>query len=113
MDYYSVLDIDSMATEAEIRNAYRHMAVKYHPDKNIHQRIDAEIRFKLILEAYQVLSSPSKRRKYDASRPRRQANATSADYNVDADEFGVSIHTMSIHDIPELQDAFVARVDFT
>src|SRR5579875_38126 len=59
-DYYKTLGVDRNATEAQIRSAYR----KYHPDVNPNNK-DAERRFKEINEAYQVLSDPEKRKKYD------------------------------------------------
>lgn len=63
-DYYKILGIEKSATESEIKSAFRKLATKYHPDKN---RTDpkAEEKFKDINEAYQVLSDPEKRQKYD------------------------------------------------
>jgi DnaJ-class molecular chaperone len=63
-DYYKTLGVDRNATEAQIRSAYRKLARKYHPDVNPNNK-DAERRFKEINEAYQVLSDPEKRKKYD------------------------------------------------
>eukprot|EP00993_Chasmostoma_nieuportense_P000903 NODE_1829_length_1365_cov_33.193861_g1737_i0.p1 GENE.NODE_1829_length_1365_cov_33.193861_g1737_i0~~NODE_1829_length_1365_cov_33.193861_g1737_i0.p1 ORF type:complete len:424 (+),score=105.59 NODE_1829_length_1365_cov_33.193861_g1737_i0:63-1274(+) len=69
-DYYSVLGIPSTATAEEIKRAYRTLAVQWHPDKNPDKEL-AEQRFKVISEAYQVLSDGTQRQKYDrtASRP--------------------------------------------
>jgi curved DNA-binding protein len=64
-DYYKVLQVDKTASEAEIKKAYRKLAVKYHPDKNRNDKT-AEERFKEISEAYEVLGDPEKRKKYDA-----------------------------------------------
>ncbi|MBN1264876.1 MAG: J domain-containing protein [Anaerolineales bacterium] len=63
-DYYKVLGIDRNASEAEIKKAYRQLAVKYHPDKNPGNQ-ESENRFKNINEAYEVLGNAEKRRKYD------------------------------------------------
>jgi DnaJ-class molecular chaperone len=63
-DYYKTLGIDRKATDAQIRTAYRKLARKYHPDVNPSNK-DAERQFKEINEAYQVLSNPEKRKKYD------------------------------------------------
>lgn len=63
-DYYKILGVDKNATEKEIKSAYRKLARKYHPDVNPNNP-EAQERFKDINEAYQVLSDPEKRKKYD------------------------------------------------
>jgi DnaJ-class molecular chaperone len=63
-DYYKTLGVERNATEAQIKSAYRKLARKYHPDVNPNNK-DAERQFKEINEAYQVLSDPEKRKKYD------------------------------------------------
>lgn len=63
-DYYKVLGVERGASEADIKSAYRKLARKYHPDVNPNNK-KAEAQFKDINEAYQVLSDPEKRRKYD------------------------------------------------
>lgn len=63
-DYYSVLGVGRSATEKEIKQAYRRLARKYHPDVNPGDN-SAEAKFKEINEAYEVLSDPEKRKKYD------------------------------------------------
>jgi len=63
-DYYEILQISRDATGAEIKKAYRKLAIKYHPDKNPGDK-EAEERFKLINEAYEVLSKEEKRQIYD------------------------------------------------
>jgi len=54
--YYDILEISANATEAEIKKAYRTLALKWHPDKNPNNLKEAEKRFKEISEAYEVLS---------------------------------------------------------
>jgi DnaJ-class molecular chaperone len=63
-DYYKVLGVERSASEAGIKSAYRKLARKYHPDVNPNNK-KAEAQFKEVNEAYQVLSDPEKRRKYD------------------------------------------------
>lgn len=63
-DYYKILGVDKNASQAEIKKAYRKLAVKYHPDKNQGNK-EAETKFKEISEANEVLSNPEKRKKYD------------------------------------------------
>ena len=63
-DYYEVLGVDRSATEEEIKKAYRKKAIQYHPDKNPGDK-DAEEKFKEAAEAYDVLSNPDKRARYD------------------------------------------------
>jgi molecular chaperone DnaJ len=64
IDYYELLEISRDATGAEIKKAYRKLALKYHPDRNPDDK-EAEEKFKLINEAYQVLSDDEKRAIYD------------------------------------------------
>ena len=64
LDYYEILQVSRTATSAEIKKAYRKMAIKYHPDKNPNDK-EAEEKFKVINEAYGVLSDEKKRSIYD------------------------------------------------
>ncbi|MDO6744083.1 molecular chaperone DnaJ [Tenacibaculum soleae] len=63
-DYYEVLGISKSASQSEIKKAYRKMAIKYHPDKNPDDK-NAEEKFKLCAEAYEVLSDDNKKARYD------------------------------------------------
>ena len=63
-DYYDILGISKSASAAEIKKAYRKMAVKYHPDKNPDDKT-AEEKFKEAAEAYEVLSDPDKKARFD------------------------------------------------
>ncbi len=63
-DYYDILGISKGASAAEIKKAYRKMAIKYHPDKNPGDT-EAESKFKKAAEAYEVLGNEEKRAKYD------------------------------------------------
>ena len=64
VDYYKILGIDKTAEPKEIKNAYRKLARKYHPDLNPNDK-DAKKNFQQINEANEVLSDPEKRKKYD------------------------------------------------
>jgi len=63
-DYYEILEVTKNATQEEIKKAYRKQAIKYHPDKNPGDK-DAEAKFKEAAEAYEILSNPDKRSRYD------------------------------------------------
>ena len=63
-DFYEILGLDKNASEAEIKKAYRKKAIQYHPDKNPGDT-NAEEQFKKAAEAYEVLSDPNKKARYD------------------------------------------------
>ncbi|MDE7376419.1 MAG: molecular chaperone DnaJ [Muribaculaceae bacterium] len=63
-DYYEVLGVEKSASADEIKKAYRKLAIKYHPDRNPGDK-EAEEKFKEAAEAYDVLSDPEKKQKYD------------------------------------------------
>lgn len=63
-DYYDILGVSRNADQAEIKSAYRKLAIKYHPDKNPNNT-EAEEKFKEAAEAYEILSNPEKKQRYD------------------------------------------------
>ena len=63
-DYYEVLGVSKSATPEELKKAYRKLALQYHPDRNPGDK-EAEEKFKEAAEAYEVLSNPEKRQRYD------------------------------------------------
>src|SRR5690349_21989693 len=90
-DYYSTLGVAKTATEKEIKQAYRKMARKHHPDVNPGDKA-SETRFKDINEAYEVLGDPAKRKKYDELganwRAYEQAGAGAPGGGFDPSHFG-------------------------
>ncbi|EPZ33929.1 DnaJ-domain-containing protein [Rozella allomycis CSF55] len=66
MDYYQILGVSPAATVEDIRKAYRKLALEWHPDKvRPELREEANVKFKLISEAYEILSDPQKKQYYD------------------------------------------------
>ena len=64
-DYYEVLGVSRDVSEADLKKAYRRLAMKYHPDRNTDNSEDAEAKFKEAKEAYEVLNDANKRAAYD------------------------------------------------
>eukprot|EP01084_Bolivina_argentea_P236014 396974_1 len=64
-DYYTILGIKKNATPQEIKKAYRKLAMKWHPDRNLNNKTKAESKFKEIGQAYSILSDETKRKNYD------------------------------------------------
>jgi curved DNA-binding protein len=77
-DYYKTLGVPENAGDEDIRKAFRKLAFRYHPDKNIGREKEAEEKFKDINEAYGVLSDPVKHRQYDQV---RQGGLAGAGFN--------------------------------
>lgn len=65
VDFYEILGLKRTATEEDIKKSYKKLAKRWHPDKNMDNKEEAEIRFKEISEAYSVLSDPEKKQIYD------------------------------------------------
>ncbi|KAJ2371442.1 hypothetical protein H4S02_009555, partial [Coemansia sp. RSA 2611] len=59
-DYYAILGVSKTASEDELKKAYRKLALKWHPDRHADDKQDAEVKFKNISEAYEVLSDKQK-----------------------------------------------------
>ena len=64
-DYYNILGVNKSSNKEEIKTAYKKLALKYHPDKNIDNKEEAENKFKEISEAYEILSDDEKKYNYD------------------------------------------------
>lgn len=76
-DYYETLGVKRNANVQEIRRRFRQLALEYHPDKN--KDPQAEEKFRSIVEAYEVLTDPEKRRRYDEQGHKTFKSSTSAD----------------------------------
>lgn len=76
-DYYAVLGVAPSATPAEIKEAFKKLALQYHPDRN--KSADANERMSELLKAYQALNNPEERKNYDAQRKRGTAPQPSQD----------------------------------
>src|SRR5262252_7748890 len=90
-DYYSTLGVSKTASDKEIKQAFRKLARKHHPDVNPGDKA-AESRFKEINEAYEVLGDPAKRKKYDELganwRAYEQAGGAAGGAGFDPSQFG-------------------------
>ena len=66
-DYYKILGVKRSATDAQIKKAFKKLAIKYHPDKNADDPEGAKEKFQKVAQAYETLSDPEKRKIYDVS----------------------------------------------
>lgn len=85
-DYYRILDISATATESDIRQAYKKLAAKWHPDKNSSDELTlnkSKKMFEEITEAYDILGNISKRRKYDLGQNYNHNNDDESSYSND------------------------------
>jgi molecular chaperone DnaJ len=89
MDFYLVLGVEREATLGDIKRAYRRLARKYHPDINPGDRV-AAAQFRQIAEAYETLSDPDRRRRYDTSGRREPSPAAQA-FGFEGFDFSVSV----------------------
>lgn len=91
--YYNILGVSRTATADEIKKAYRKLAMEYHPDRNPDNK-EAELKFKQVAEAYEVLSDSVKRAKYDSfatDRPQTTASSSSRSSSIFDDFFKTDI----------------------
>lgn len=92
-NYYEILNISHGASTEEIKKAYRKLALKWHPDKNLDRKEVAEVNFKLISEAYEVLSDSNKRQVYDQYGKEGLTGAAGGghtNFNPEAFDFGMN-----------------------
>src|SRR5215210_1026263 len=90
MDLYVLLGVERGAAPGEIKRAYKRLARKYHPDINPGDRM-AAAHFRQIAEAYETLSDPDRRRRYDTTGTITSAGASST-FGFEGFDFSVSVH---------------------
>ena len=106
-DYYRTLGVTPEVSSEDIKKAYRHLALKYHPDRNPDDH-DGEEQLKAINEAYQVLGDEGKRQRYDFFHSRGLKD--NAAYNEGVDDLGEAIKKRVIREnIAESQHSFIAN----
>lgn len=76
MDYYQILGVSINATQEEISQAYRRLALEYHPDRNLDKPLETAAKFKEATEAFSVLSDFGKRAKYNQTLARSRPKPT-------------------------------------
>jgi DnaJ-class molecular chaperone len=84
-DYYQIFNLDNTASQEEVKKSYRLYASKFHPDKHQGDKFFEE-KFKEILEAYEVLSNPEKRSKYDRDRGLKNRSEYKPEYEHQSEE---------------------------
>lgn len=99
-DYYNILEVNKTSNKEEIKTAYKKLALKYHPDRNIDNKEDAEIKFKEVVEAYEVLSDSEKKNIYDNGQNRIILNNNPADifsniFKQNNNSFNININNMN------------------
>ncbi|GLG95183.1 Uncharacterized protein GBIM_02220 [Gryllus bimaculatus] len=120
VDYYRVLEVQRSASTADIKKAYRKLALKWHPDKNPDNLDEATKRFKEISEAYEVLSDEKKRRVYDQYGKEGLAGGTrggryrqdGADMDFDIGGFGMGGFPFTFRDPEEVFREFFGNSPF-
>lgn len=90
MDLYTILGVERDATPGEIKRAYKRLARKYHPDINPGDRM-AAAHFRQIAEAYETLTDPDRRRRYDTTGTIASAGSSST-FGFEGFDFSVSVH---------------------
>ena len=64
-NYYNILNVKPNATQSQIRKMFKRLSLAYHPDAKEDTGVDGDRKFRLIIEAYEILKDPDKRKKYD------------------------------------------------
>jgi molecular chaperone DnaJ len=111
MDFYVVLGVQREASEGDIKRAYRRLARRWHPDINPGDR-DAAVRFRQVLDAYETLIDPDRRRRYDSGHGSATPADEAASFGFTGFDFSTQVHAERTTTFGELfEEVFVRRVD--
>src|SRR5215470_11840060 len=102
MDFYVILGLQRGATLADVKRAYKRLARRFHPDINPGDRMAAQ-QFRQISEAYETLSDPDRRRRYDTTGRSAAPGAGDTTFGFEGFDFTVSVHG---HEAPTFGDLF-------
>src|SRR5262252_7923231 len=109
MDFYIVLGLERGASVADIKRAYKRLARKFHPDINPGDRM-AAAQFRQIAEAYETLSDPDRRRRYDSNGAAAPSPDEGHTFGFEGFDFTVSVHGADASTFGDLfGDVFHAR----
>ena len=111
MDFYVVLGVQREASEGDIKRAYRRLARRWHPDINPGDR-EAAVRFRQVLDAYETLIDPDRRRRYDTGHGAGTPADEAASFGFTGFDFSTQVHAERTTTFGELfEEVFVRRVD--
>lgn len=111
MDFYVVLGVQREASEGDIKRAYRRLARRWHPDINPGDR-EAAVRFRQVLDAYETLIDPDRRRRYDSGHAPAAPAGEAASFGFTGFDFSTQVHAERTTTFGELfEEVFVRRVD--
>src|SRR5215475_4857363 len=102
MDFYVILGLQRGATLADVKRAYKRLARRFHPDINPGDRMAAQ-QFRQIAEAYETLSDPDRRRRYDATGRPAAPESGESTFGFEGFDFTVSVRG---HEAPTFGDLF-------
>jgi curved DNA-binding protein CbpA len=88
--YYQTLGVSETATQEEIKKAYRKLALKWHPDRNLNNKEEAEKKFKEIGEAYEILGIEDLRKRYDSG----ETDFTNYDWDYESEAIKAEIERL-------------------
>jgi molecular chaperone DnaJ len=111
MDLYLILGVQREATEGDIKRAYRRLARRWHPDINPGDR-EAAVRFRQVLDAYETLIDPDRRRRYDAGQIAAAVSSSSSSFGFTGFDFSTRVHAERTTTFGDLfEEVFSKRAD--